>query len=320
MAGRSYGGAAQWLAAAEQPPHLKALFPVAIGSDFYDGWIYQGGAFQLGFNLFWALLDRGAEGGRAGRDPQPAPSAAHGTRLAGSSEDRASFYFDWLDHSTDDAFWQRCAINRHYDRVLVPAYNVGGWYDVFLGGTLENFARMRRRGRSAAAARRGQKLLVGPWGHGSTYGPYPDHSFPAFAPDDALDLAEVQLRFFARYLKGERNGIDEEPPVRIFVMGENRWRDEEDWPLARARATPWYLRAPAGDGGDRGPLPGRSRGTRRPTRTSTTPTTPRPPWAGPRRCPPCSSGTAPARTTSGGSRSGRTSSPTPQRRWSGRWR
>src|SRR6266545_477884 len=56
MAGRSYSGAALWLAAAEQPPHLKALFPVTIGSDFYDGWIYQGGAFQLGFNLFWALL------------------------------------------------------------------------------------------------------------------------------------------------------------------------------------------------------------------------------------------------------------------------
>ena len=56
MAGRSYAAAAQWLAAAEQPPHLKAIFPVVIGSDFYDGWIYQGGAFQLGFNLFWTLL------------------------------------------------------------------------------------------------------------------------------------------------------------------------------------------------------------------------------------------------------------------------
>jgi hypothetical protein len=161
--------------------------------------------------------------------------------------ERASFYFDWIDHPTDDAFWQRFAISRHYGRVLVPAYNVTGWYDVFLRGTLENFTRMRREGGSEEA-RRGQKLLVGPWGHGSTYGPYPDHSFPAFGPPDGFDLAEVQVRFFARYLRGEGNAIDEGPPVRIFVMGENRWRDEEDWPLRRARATPWYLHGPGRDG------------------------------------------------------------------------
>jgi hypothetical protein len=249
MAGRSYCGAAQWLAAAEQPPHHKALFPVAIGSDFYDGWIYQGGAFQLGFNLFWALLIEA---------PRQAPRATtHARHLPLTTVpvlrdlgSRASFYFDWLDHPTDDAFWQRLAISRHYGRVLVPGYNVTGWYDVFLRGTLDNFARMRVEGGSAVA-RRGQKLLVGPWGHGSTYGPYPDHSFPTFAPGDALDLAEVQLRYFSRYLKEERNGIDEEPPVRIFVMGENRWRNEEDWPLARTRYTPWYLHEPAGEGAPR---------------------------------------------------------------------
>jgi putative CocE/NonD family hydrolase len=246
MAGRSYSGAAQWLAAAEQPPHLRAMFPVAIGSDFYDGWIYQGGAFQLGFNLFWALLIEA---------PKEAPRAtAHCRHLPLSTLPilrdlgaRASFYFDWIEHPTDDPFWQRLAINRHYGRVLVPGYNVGGWYDVFLRGTLENFARMRQDGGSEAA-RRGQKLLVGPWGHGSTYGPYPDHSFPIFAPGDALDLSEVQLRFFARFLKDERGGIDEQPPVRIFIMGENRWRDENEWPLARARYTPWYLHGPAGAG------------------------------------------------------------------------
>jgi putative CocE/NonD family hydrolase len=249
MAGRSYSGAAQWMAAAAQAPHLKALFPVAIGSDFYDGWIYQGGAFQLGFNLFWALIV-GA--------PREAPRAiAHARHLPLATVpvlkglgEAASFYFDWIDHSTDDAFWQRFAISRNYGRVIVPAYNVTGWYDVFLRGTLENFTRMRREGGSEEA-RRGQRLLVGPWGHGSTYGSYPDHGFPAFGPPDGVDLADVQIRFFARYLRGERNGIDEGPPVRIFVMGENRWRDEEDWPPARARATPWYLHGPDRDGGPR---------------------------------------------------------------------
>jgi putative CocE/NonD family hydrolase len=244
MAGRSYSGAAQWLAAAEQPPHLKAIFPVAIGADFFDGWIYQGGAFQLGFNLFWALLV-GA--------PKEAPRAtAHCRHLPLSTVpilrelgERASFYFDWIEHPTDDAYWQRVAISRRYDRVQVPACNVGGWYDVFLHGTLQNFAGMRRQGGSEAA-RRGQKLLVGPWGHGSTYGPYPDQGFPVFGSADALDLAELQLRFFARFLRDERNGIEDEPPVRLFVMGENRWRDENEWPLARTRYTPWYLHGLAG--------------------------------------------------------------------------
>lgn len=253
MAGRSYSGAAQWLAAAAQPPHLQALFPVCIGSDFFDRWLYQGGAFQLGFNLFWALL--------VAAPKEAARTLAHCRHLPLKTvpilqehRERVPFYFDWLDHPIDDDFWQHRAIDRHYDRVLVPGYNVGGWYDVFLGGTLDNFVAMRRKGGSEAA-RRGQKLLIGPWGHGSTYGGYPDHSFAAFAPADALDLVAVQLRFFARYLKDERNGIDEEPPVRIFVMGENRWRDEDDWPLARTRYVPWYLRAAAGPGGARGLSP-----------------------------------------------------------------
>jgi uncharacterized protein len=168
--------------------------------------------------------------------------------------EKTSFYFDWLEHSTNDAFWKEKAFNTRYGRVTVPACNVGGWYDVFLGGTLENFARMRREGGSAEA-RAGQKLIIGPWGHGSTYGPYPDHSYKVFGPDDGIDLTEVQLRFFARHLKGERNGIDEEPPVRLFVMGENRWREAADWPLPGTRYVPWYLHGPGGGTDARGLSP-----------------------------------------------------------------
>jgi hypothetical protein len=66
---------------------------------------------------------------------------------------------------------------------------------------------------------------VGPWAHGSTYGPYPDHSFDVFAPNDGLDVPALQLRFLARHLLGAGQDADDAPPVRIFVMGENRWRD-----------------------------------------------------------------------------------------------
>jgi putative CocE/NonD family hydrolase len=248
MAGRSYTAATQWLAASAQPPHLRAICPVVVGSSFFDGWIYQGGAFQLGFNLFWVHLMT---------DPKARPSLDAEFRhlplttpplLARSPAGR--FYRDWLAHPTEDEYWTSFSINRRYADVTVPALNVGGWYDIFLAGTLENFARMRREAASEAA-RRSTLLIVGPWAHGSTYGPYPDHHFDVFAGEDRIDLAEVQLAFLERHLKGEREDADE-PPVRIFVMGENRWRDESDWPLARARPTPWYLHSEgdaAGAGG-----------------------------------------------------------------------
>jgi putative CocE/NonD family hydrolase len=246
MAGRSYGAGAQWFAALEHPPHLKALFPVVIGSDFFDRWLYQGGTFSLGFNVYWALLVG---------DPKEASRAAMHSKHLPLRElpvlralgERVSFYFDWLEHDENDAFWKERAFNRRYAEIDVPACHVGGWYDVFLGGTLENFARLRQEA-GTAAARAGQKLIVGPWGHGSTYGPYPDHSYKVFGPDDGLDLMEVQLRYFARYLRGERNGIDEEPPVRLFVMGENRWREASSWPLAATEYVPWFLHGPDVEG------------------------------------------------------------------------
>jgi putative CocE/NonD family hydrolase len=158
----------------------------------------------------------------------------------------ANFYADWVNHAVDDEYWQSIAINRRYDNIQVPAYNIGGWYDLFLHGTLENFMRMREEGGSEIA-RSGQRLLIGPWAHGAFSGTYPDHSFGIFSSADVLDLTGLQLDFFSHYLK-EESGIDREPPVRIFVMGENRWRDEREWPLSRTQYIPWYLHSD-GDAG-----------------------------------------------------------------------
>lgn len=98
-----------------------------------------------------------------------------------------------------------------------------------------------RREAATEQARSGTRLLVGPWAHGSTYGTYPDHQFGVFGPEAKIDLEALQLRFFARHLRDQHRELDAEPPVRIFVMGENRWRDEDDWPLARAHTQRWYL-------------------------------------------------------------------------------
>jgi hypothetical protein len=239
MVGRSYAAAVQWLGAVERPPHLKAISPIVTGSDYYHGWIYEGGAFQFGFNVFWIWLMSDPPGvGKLGDVYAHLPLRT----LPIPDLSWARLYGHWLAHCTDDHYWRSLSINRRYEQIDVPALIVGGWYDVFLRGTIENYVGMRARGGSEAA-RKGQRLVIGPWAHGSTYGPYPDHSFGPFAPDDAIDVAELQLRFFARWLRGDANGLDDEPPVRIFVMGENRWREEDDWPLANARETAWYLHA-----------------------------------------------------------------------------
>ncbi len=239
MAGRSYAAAVQWLGAAEQPPHLKAISPIVTGSDFYNGWIYEGGAFQFGFNVFWIwLMSTPRDVGKLDEVYRHLPLHT----LPISDLTWARLYAHWVAHSTDDHYWRALSINRRYEQILAPAFIVGGWYDVFIRGTLENFVGMRSRAGSETA-RAGTRLLVGPWAHGSTYGLYPDHSFDRFAPEDAVDVSELQLRYFARQLRGEPGGPDEDPPVRIFVMGANRWRDEDDWPLVRAQETAWYLRA-----------------------------------------------------------------------------
>ena len=229
MAGRSYCGAAQWRAAAEGPPSLRAIFPVVVGSDYYDGWIYQGGAFELGFNLFWLHLMR--ERARGGLDDQYRRLPLLDAPLVEESP-MGPMYREWLAHPTYDEHWQALSIRQGYPRVSVPVFNVGGWFDIFLGGTLENFVRLREN----------SWLLIGPWGHGSAFGAYPDHRLPGLQAD--IDLDAVQLDFFAEHLRGDTPA--ERAPVRIFVMGDNRWRDEDEWPPRRARVEDWHLHAGGG--------------------------------------------------------------------------
>jgi putative CocE/NonD family hydrolase len=272
MTGGSYFGATQWLAALERPPHLRALFPTITTSEYYESWTYQGGAFQLGFTLLWTLTSLAAENAR--RLGATTDDGMRGmVRLLAAADHldehyrylplaelpilkeskAAQFYFDWIAHANDDEYWQTIAINRRYGQVQVPAHNVGGWYDLFLHGTIENYVRMRREGGSPVA-REGQRLLIGPWGHGAPTGAFPEHSFGIFASQDAADLNALQIRFFDHHLRGPNAELPAQPPVRIFVMGENRWRDEADWPLARARATPWYLRSQGNAGSTGGTL------------------------------------------------------------------
>ncbi|MBI4306251.1 MAG: CocE/NonD family hydrolase [Chloroflexi bacterium] len=259
MFGRSYVGATQWLAATTHPPHLKAIFPGVTASDYHEGWTYQGGAFELQFNLSWTLYAltarhtpnlrkvlRLSEGQveatfHAVDETDDAFRALPLTRQPRLPERLAPYYFEWLAHPSDDAYWRKWRIEDAYSNTNVPAFNFGGWYDIFLLGTIRNYLGMRKHGANARA-RDCQRLVIGPWSH-TTIGTYVvgTQNFGVNATNFGYDLDEALFRWYDYWLKGKANGIDREHPVKLFVMGDNVWRDEEEWPLARATRTKFYL-------------------------------------------------------------------------------
>lgn len=250
MFGASYVGATQMLAAIAQPPHLAGVFPIVTASNYHEGWTYQGGAFALWFNSSWTsralapdTLMRRVRDTTDVREWLPKLPLANFPLLEpGTADGLASYYYEWLEHPDYDDYWKQVSIEEHHAKIQVPAYHVGGWYDIFMGGTLRNFVGLK--GRAAGdLARRGQRLLLGPWYHGPFDGKSGEVDFGPEARGGAsvFDTDAVMLRWYDALLKGEANGIEREKPVRIFVMGKNVWRDEDDWPLARAHPTRFYL-------------------------------------------------------------------------------
>jgi uncharacterized protein len=268
MYGLSYLGFTQWMAAKEAPPSLKAIVPALTWADIRDGVFWRGGAFELGTYANWHL-------GAVGLDIlfkryQSAPPAEQGRalmQLVGEIDRlRAEGYRslplkdfaplktlelgdmgEVVENAENHAYYAPFSIGAAYEQVGVPSLNVGGWYDIFTQGTLQNFGAMRSAGSTSEA--RQSKLLIGPWSHVNYSGTIGEVDF-GFASTLAFinlqtDMTGLTQRWFDHWLKGIDNGVAQEPPIKIFVMGENVWRDEQEWPLARARATPFYLR----DGG-----------------------------------------------------------------------
>lgn len=259
MFGSSYNGATQWLAASAKPPSLGGIAAGVTASNYHEGWTWQGGAFELGFNLSWSIGSLTAANwqnlsrqlflspyqldGLLESQDELMPAARH-LPLNGYEELQgglAPYYYDWLEHVEYDDYWKRISVEESHSDITVPAFNYGGWYDIFIGGTVGNFTGMREFG-ATEQARSGQRLVVGPWTHGglqaSVMG---EQSFGAASSSLAKDLQGQMLRFYDYLLYGEENSFTDDKPVRIFVMGDNVWRDEEEWPLGRADPTSYFL-------------------------------------------------------------------------------
>ncbi len=207
--------------------------------NYYKDVMYPGGAFQLANRIDWGFY----MAGRTGQSGIDTPGMW--SHLPLKTLDRAfgydlPYWRDWIAHCAYDGYWRQFDVESRIEQIDVPAFSIGGWYDAILRGTLASYTGMRARGASERA-RNGQKLLIGPWDHfvnGDAKLGELD-----FGAASKIDLEALQARWFAHWLKGEDTGFMKEPPVRIFVMGENRWRSEQEWPLARTRYTKYYLQS-----------------------------------------------------------------------------
>jgi putative CocE/NonD family hydrolase len=254
--GGSYLGGTQWLPAREQPPALRAMAPSITFSDGHEGCSYQGGAKVL-HDLRWVVADIvPAEIERCiARGEEPLESEIPSNVEAVLSEiplashplirEYAAFYLDWLAHSTADDYWLPSSPSAGYEQISVPALNVSGWYDIFLWSTFQNYVGMKQRGGTEEACRN-QRLIIDPWTHMNFSGSFPEREFGWGGSAAAIDLPGIHLRWFDRWLKDVDNGIDQEPPLMIFVMGIDEWRSEADWPLPDTQYRPYYLHSNGG--------------------------------------------------------------------------
>jgi hypothetical protein len=271
--GSSYAGITQVRMALERPQHLSAIWPDVVPTNSFQHQSREGGAMQL--HMFWALFIHAQDAQDIADDPDK--QAEVWADLARLRElfwatpwrkgELSLRHVPGLDQSLEDyytrgaydEFWSRREndFTRYWDEHAdVPATISTGWYDGFPHSDTEYFAAM------AARSSAPQRLVVGPWSHVGMRGDATWTHDVDFGPDSVWGVRryfEEQLRFFDRWLKDERNGIEDEAPVRIFVMGGGsgrrtplgkldhggRWRSEREWPLARARASNYYLR---GDG------------------------------------------------------------------------
>ena len=244
--GASYDGFTQWISAPLRSKYLKAMVPRVMHSDAWRETHYFGGAFALTLALYWGLRNSARK--RQNADVHDWDEVfwslplTEADRKAGRD---VKYYQDWVKHPAYDDYWKE--ITNRYAEMDVPILNMTGWFDVSGAGSFINFNRMVQDGLTPET-RRSQKLIVGPWYHPLSRTESAKTGQLDFGTGSQVDLQALELRWFDYWLKGVDNGIMDEPPIRLFVMGENVWREEREWPLAQTVFTDYYLHFSGGAG------------------------------------------------------------------------
>lgn len=250
MWGLSYLGNVQWQAAGRQPDALKAIVPSFTFREPTDGLTSRGGANELGLVRSWGVftgfdqairrhghdtdeLDKQIRMLAEASDGMPGPTYAE----LPTAPDAVIARHDLPNLAGPDS---RAAaeVPSHQANVTVPSLHIGGWYDVFLQGTIDNYL--------AAAKNTSARLIIGPWSHTQMTAQQGDINFGLAGNGSAIDyttsIADLTFDWLHSWLTAGK-APDDELPVKIYVMGANEWRSEAEWPLRRAIETPWFLSA-----------------------------------------------------------------------------
>ena len=260
--GASYNAFLQWRLAPLRPPSLAAMAAFSIPARLTD--LEGPGTIRPARRLRWwygtISPDLRQRAGRSG----PHSTAEAGTLWSGGQGERLLHFLPWLElpdsvfeHEAETVrYWLRhpqmdpWQLDKGCKDIAVPNLDIIGWFD-HCNGSIDFHRTMIKRGRTKAA-RQGQRLIIGPWGHASRG--KSKVGDVDFGPAAAQNVAQTEIRFFDYWLKGKANGVDQDAPVKIFIMGANRWRDEAEWPPQRARRAELFLTSngaantPAGDG------------------------------------------------------------------------
>jgi putative CocE/NonD family hydrolase len=248
MFGSSAVAYTQLLAALARPPHLVAIAPFQTWSSFGRGCVFDpSGAFSM-YTQEWVLLQALIDPANRVDSPERLQAVAQAMHDLGPVHRHrplsehpvlprsvAEYYYEWLEHPDHDEYWQRIDVLGRYGELEVPAFHLAGWFDRFSLSTFDNYAGLRDAGRAP------QKIVAGPWPHGIPVQTACDDAF--YGPRAWVDARALVLRWYDHWLKGEDNGVLDEPPVRVFVQGPDEWRDLDGWPPPAAAEAAFHLRA-----------------------------------------------------------------------------
>ena len=246
MEGGSYLGQNQWRAAQAAPPSLVTIFPSVASTSIYHDWITLNGAWRLSFNFGWGPVRQESRiMQNVGAHTVAGLHAIHYDevqrhlpldsmqQLVGRN---ARFYNDWLANPDYNDYWKPLNVEEMFNKIAIPVHTFGGWFDIFSQGTLRGYEGMSHKG-ATEQARRGSHIVIGAWGHGSSQ----KTGDIDFGPTAHVDEQALALRWYDSRLKGIDNGVDREPPVKLFLMGRNEWVLENEYPLARTNYRPMYF-------------------------------------------------------------------------------
>lgn len=256
--GHSYLGITQWAAASQAPQGLKAIVPAVSSADPYQfPWYSPGGALSWHTVWFWCYLMAFYPTNAAAADPRgPWGVMGEALKMVEDADGRMRHLplidqplyrelWPWWDtiltRATRDGYWRDQSAVEQVASITAPALHIAGWFDVFGPDSTRTYRRARDEA-STETARNGQRLIIGPWDHAFLMGEYHDRQFGVSSSVYSADLTQAHLDFFDRHVRGREEAPDL-APVRIFVMGANEWREEQDWPLPDTAYTAYHLGA-----------------------------------------------------------------------------